>query len=271
MQYRSLLHQRQMLPQAGLLQPLAHPDRDGIHYHQPRGRQRHELLYAGHREAPGIGLPLPGIAQAESLHHRLEQAVAAEHPHMALIDELHHQQGRQRHRQGLFHLLEIPIQICQQHVRLGRFVHQRSYGQGRLMKPLPQIGLRIIECDGLHGGDAGQGRRQWRRQRGYEDAIGFQLGQQLAIGLSPQAYIHHLGRQQRLADPGAVGADIPYRQRGHPQRQQGFGYGPVDGGNPWYLCVLTRPSSIGGGTLARRTGLQSQWSQQAEQPAGPFQ
>ncbi len=103
--------------------------------------------------------------QAESLHHGLEQAVATEHPHMALIDELHHQQGRQLRRQGLFHLLEIPIQICQQHVRLGRFVHQRRYGQGRLMEPLPQISLWIIEGDGLHGGDAGQGRCQRRRQR----------------------------------------------------------------------------------------------------------
>ena len=108
------------------------------------------------------------------------------------------------------------------------------------MQPLPQIAAGFIEGDGLHGGDAGQGGGQRLRQRRYQDAIGFQLGQQFAVGFDPQAYVYHFSWQPGFTDPGMVGTDIPHCQRCHPQRQQGFGYGPVDGSDTGrrttYLC-----------------------------------
>ena len=113
---------------------------------------------------------------------------------MALIDKLHHQQGRQIRRQSGLHAGEIPIQPGQQPFALGGFAHHTGEGQCHLVQPLPQIGLPIIEGDGAHRRDAGKSWRQRGRQRRDQDAIGFELRQQLTVGLGAQADIHHSGR-----------------------------------------------------------------------------
>ena len=78
---------------------------------------------------------------------------------MALIDELHHQQGADRRLRRL-HLCQILLQCGELAFGLRLFVDQGSYGQGRFPQSLPQIGARFIQGDGVHRRDAGESRRR---------------------------------------------------------------------------------------------------------------
>ncbi|MNP36761.1 hypothetical protein D3C76_1301720 [compost metagenome] len=115
----------------------------------------------------------------------------------------------------------------------------------------------------MHRGDAGQGRLQRRHQRRDEDEVGLELGQQLAVGLHPQADIHYIRRQCRLPDPGAIGLHIPHGQRRHTEGQQGFGYGPVHGGD-------TRNRTVGSRGCGLCLGLRRQRQQQADEAGDNF-
>ncbi|MNZ78362.1 hypothetical protein D3C78_969310 [compost metagenome] len=67
---------------------------------------------------------------------------------MALVDKLHQQQRRQIRGQLCLQLRQIPVQRGELVLGLGTLAHQGGYGQGRLVQPLPQIGIGFIEGDG---------------------------------------------------------------------------------------------------------------------------